>query len=219
MIPLRDDNPTARKPVITIALIVLNVLMFYVEYQAGFEFMVYRLGAIPGNILQGRDWFTLVTSMFLHGGLWHLAGNMLYLWIFADNVENIMGRPRFIAFYFLCGLIAAATHILMSGPSEVPMVGASGAISGVLGAYVVRFPRAKVLVIIPVFWFLMFREIPALFVLGFWFVMQLFSGVLVVGMPQTGGGVAFWAHIGGFLAGMVLVFFFHKPQRPRVVWP
>lgn len=216
MIPIKDDNPRSKTPVITIAIIALNILVFYFEYQVGFEPMVYRFGAIPDRILAGQGWLTLFTSMFLHGGFLHLAGNMLYLWIFGDNVENIMGRGNFVVFYVTCGLVAAATHILVSGGSQVPMVGASGAISGVLGAYMVKFPRANVVVVLPIFFFLMVRKIPALFVLGFWFVMQLFSGLAVVGLPQSGGGVAFWAHIGGFVAGIILVQFFDRRPRPRI---
>ena len=145
-----------------------------------------------------------------------MGGNMLYLWIFGDNVENIMGRGKFLTFYVLCGLIAALTHIIMSGSSQVPMVGASGAIAGVLGAYVVKFPKAKVLVLIPLFWFIIFRQIPALFVLGFWFLLQLFSGFIVSGGQQSdSGGVAFWAHIGGFVAGMLLVHVFAKKKTTQ----
>ena len=213
MIPLKDDNPRSKTPVVTIGLIVINILVFYFEIKFGVQAFVLRFGAIPMNILHGQALPTLFTSMFLHGGFLHVGGNMLYLWIFGDNVENIMGRGKFLAFYVLCGLIAALTHIIMSGSSQVPMVGASGAIAGVLGAYVVRFPRAKVLVLIPLFWFIIFRQIPALFVLGFWFLLQLFSGFVVSGVQQSdSGGVAFWAHIGGFVAGMLLVHIFAKKK-------
>ena len=145
----------------------------------------------------------------------HIIGNMLYLWIFGDNIEHYLGHFKFVIFYFLCGLIAVFAHIILGGAWEVPMVGASGAISGVLGAYLVKYPRAKVVVIIPIIWFLTIRAIPALFVLGFWFIMQLFSGLGSIG--SQGGGVAFWAHIGGFAAGAILILIFPAKQRREYV--
>lgn len=215
MIPIKDDNPVSTKPVVTIALILLNVVMFYYELQLGFETVIKRYGAIPANIVQGQDLETLFTSMFLHGGLFHLLGNMLYLWIFGDNIEHYLGHFKFIAFYFLCGLAAVFAHIILGAvfgeAPNVPMVGASGAISGVLGAYFVKYPKARVLVIIPIIFIWTIRPIPALFVLGLWFIMQLFSGVSTIGMQ--GGGVAFWAHIGGFVAGVILIFLFPRQRR------
>ena len=161
----------------------------------------------------------LLTSMFLHGGLVHVGGNMLYLWIFGNNIEDVLGHTRFLAFYLLCGVIAAGTQVLMAPASLVPMIGASGAIAGVLGAYALRFPRARVLVLIPIIFFLRLTWVPALLVLGLWFVLQLFSGIGgVADMRATHGvtgGVAFFAHIGGFVAGMLLLRLF----EPRAVRP
>ncbi len=215
MIPLKDDNPRTTLPMVTIALIAVNALAFYFEYRVGYVQVIERFGAVPVNILHGERLETLFTSMFLHAGFMHIIGNMLYLWIFGDNIEHYLGHARFIAFYFICGLVALLTHIFLGGGGEVPMVGASGAVAGILGAYLIKYPRARVVVIIPIFFFLMVRRIPALFVLGFWFVMQLFSGLGSLG--AQGGGVAFWAHVGGFIAGAALIFVFPQKRRPPVV--
>ncbi len=204
MIPLKDDNPRSRPPVFTVGLIVLNLVAFYYEKKFGLNNVVFQLGVIPANIIERRELHTLVTSMFLHGGYLHLGSNMLYLWIFGDNIEGYLGHSRFLVFYLFCGFVAVFTHIYFSSISEIPMVGASGAISGLLGAYLVKYPKARVLVVIPIVWFLTIRKIPAYAVLGFWFVMQLLYGLSSLGIPQ-GGGVAFWAHIGGFAAGMLLI--------------
>ncbi len=214
MIPLKDDNPRSAFPVLTITLITVNILAFLLELQFGLEYVVMKYGAIPIEIVNGQDLETMFTSMFLHGGFMHLAGNMLYLWIFGDNIESYLGRFKFILFYLICGLIAIFAHIFMSGSSEVPMVGASGAISGILGAYLIKYPKAKVLVLIPIIFFITVRRIPALFVLGFWFIMQLFSGVVTIG--GEGGGVAFWAHIGGFVAGLGLILLLSEKKRKAV---
>lgn len=217
MIPIKDDNPRTSIPFITISLIVVNLIVFIYEINLGPQFGVFirEYGAIPTYIVQGQKLGTLFTSMFLHAGFFHLGGNMLYLWIFGDNVENYLGHFRFIYFYLICGLIAAMSHILLGGLSDVPMVGASGAISGILGGYIVKYPRARVLVIIPIIWFLEIRKIPALFVLGFWFIIQIFSGISSIGIG--GGGVAFWAHVGGFIAGLLLINLF--PRKRRSQWP
>jgi len=204
MIPLKDDNPRLRPPIFTVGLIAINIVAFYFEIQIGLNKVVFQYGAIPANIVELRELHTLLTSMFLHGGFLHLGGNMLYLWIFGDNIEGYLGHSRFLVFYLFCGLVAVFTHIFLSGISETPMVGASGAVSGLLGAYLVKYPKARVLVVIPIVWFLTIRKIPAYVVLGFWFVMQLFYGLSSLGISQ-GGGVAFWAHIGGFAAGMLLI--------------
>ncbi len=204
MIPLKDDNPRLRPPIFTVGLIVLNLVAFYYEKKFGLNNVVFQLGVIPANIIERRELHTLVTSMFLHGGYLHLGSNMLYLWIFGDNIEGYLGHARFLVFYLFCGFVAVFTHIYFSSISEIPMVGASGAISGLLGAYLVKYPTARVLVVIPIVWFLTIRKIPAYVVLGFWFVMQLLYGLSSLGIPQ-GGGVAFWAHIGGFAAGMLLI--------------
>ncbi len=209
MIPLKDDNPRTSTPIFTIVFIAINIIVFGLELKYGFAHVISRFGAVPSSILHGQRLETLFTSMFLHGGFMHIIGNMLYLWIFGDNIEHYLGHIQFVAFYFLCGLVAVLGHILLGGAVDVPMVGASGAIAGVLGAYLVKYPRARVIVVIPIFFFFTIRPIPALIVLGFWFVMQLFAGLDSIGME--GGGVAFWAHIGGFLAGSILIFVF--PQK------
>jgi len=215
MIPLKDDNPRTIIPFINVSLIIVNVLVFFYEISLGpqLEGFIKEYGAIPGYIVQGQNLETLFTSMFLHGGFYHLGGNMLYLWIFGDNIENYLGHFRYIIFYLTCGLLAALAHIIFSQISEVPMVGASGAISGVLGAYLIKYPRARVLVLIPIFFFLTTRRVSALFILGFWFILQLFSGITSTGI--RGGGIAFWAHVGGFVAGAILINFFSKRRRVK----
>jgi membrane associated rhomboid family serine protease len=228
MIPLRDDNPTTTRPIVAFTLIGICILVFLWQVTlppAAMEAAMVGLGLVPA-VLFGQaelaDPFippvlTVFTSMFLHGGLMHLGGNMLYLWIFGDNVEDSMGHGRFIAFYLLCGIAAALTQSLPDIGSTVPMIGASGAISGVLGAYLVLFPRTNVLVAIPLFVVLHTVRMPAVFVLGLWFVGQLLSSMAA---PSGEGGVAFRAHIGGFVAGLLLVRFF-VDRRPRVErrWP
>ena len=222
MIPLNDDNPTEQTPVVTIACIAACVLVFF--YQASLPLgagntFVFQYGAIPALVFGQADlseidvaipaYTTLVTSMFLHGSWMHLIGNMLYLWIFGNNIEDVMGHAKYVAFYLTCGILAALSHALTDPSSTVPMVGASGAISGVLGAYVLLFPRARVLVLMPG---LGTTRVAAGVVLGMWFVMQLLSGGMSVG--SEGGGVAFFAHIGGFVAGMVLIGLFKRPDVP-----
>ena len=225
MIPLRDDNPVRSRPVVTIALIVLCSLVFLWQISLspyGQQQAAYLFGLIPavlfGNAeLQGQ-WIpagaTLVTSMFLHGGWLHLLGNMLYLWIFGDNIEDRLGRGRFIAFYLLCGVVAALGQGLADPRSEVPMIGASGAISGVLGAYIVLYPRAKILVLVPLVIFITTLRVPALVVLGIWFAGQLLSSLAAE--SGAGGGVAFAAHVGGFVAGLAMIRLFARERRqPR----
>jgi len=213
MIPLKDHNPRSTPPVVTVVIILANVVAFYSEIRYGFDPVITRFGAVPSDILHGLRLETLFTSMFLHGGFMHIAGNMLYLWIFGDNIEHYLGHSRFLVFYLLCGLLATLGHILLGGASHVPMVGASGAISGVLGAYLVKYPKAKVVVLIPIIWFLTVRTIPAFFVLGFWFLLQLLYGL--GSLDTQGGGVAFWAHVGGFVAGMALVLVFPTRRRSK----
>jgi membrane associated rhomboid family serine protease len=219
MIPIRDFNPTTRTPYVTITLIATCVLVFIwqlgLDPHAG-EVMVRQFGFIPA-LLFGHaswadgaaivpSWTTLFTSMFLHGGVMHLAGNMLYLWIFGNNIEDVMGHGRFLVFYLLCGLVAAMAQALPDPGSTIPMIGASGAISGVLGAYLLLFPKAKVQVIIPIGFFIM-RKLPAGWLLGIWIAFQVVSGVMA---DPSDGGVAWWAHVGGFVAGMALVHLFRK---------
>lgn len=206
-IPIRDNNPRSSKPFFTYLILAANIAVYF--YQASLHPAAERLfiltyGAIPVEILHFQGLHTLLTSMFIHGGLFHLLGNMLYLYIFSDNVEDLLGHTRFVIFYVISGVGAAAAHILVDPGSTVPMVGASGAISGVLGAYMVSYPRARVLVAVPIFFYI-YRTfwIPAIIVLGLWFVFQLMFGLFSIGMP--GGGVAWFAHIGGFVIGMILV--------------
>jgi len=214
MIPLRDHNPTSGQPWVNFTLIGLCVLVFLWQLSlggVGNQQAVYALGAIPAVLLQGAQLppeiamvpptMTIVTSMFLHGGWMHLLGNMLYLWIFGDNIEDSMGHVRYAIFYLLCGTAAVFAQALPDSTSEIPMIGASGAISGVLGAYLLLHPHAKVTVLIPLGFILQTARLPAVWVLGFYFVLNLINSL----MAQGGGGVAFRAHIGGFIAGMVLI--------------
>jgi len=220
MIPLRDTIPSRSFPIMSVTLIVINTLVFLFEWSLGRDLNVFieRYALVPARfatMLENgsqpvRAVLPVFTSMFLHAGWVHLIGNMLYLWIFADNVEDKMGRFRFILFYLLCGMGAAGLHVFMTPYSEVPTVGASGAIAGVLGAYFLLFPHSRVLTLLPFFFFIQFIEVPAFFFLGFWFLMQFFSGALSIGIEPAGGGVAWWAHVGGFLTGMLLVFPFRK---------
>ncbi|MFO7760448.1 MAG: rhomboid family intramembrane serine protease [Thermodesulfobacteriota bacterium] len=218
MIPVYDDNPTTLKPVVTVVMIVLCALAFFWELslplQAKQE-MIYGLGVIPAVLIGNKALppeiqtvppaLTVLTSMFLHIGLMHLIGNMLYLWIFGNNVEDAMGHGRFTVFYLLCGIAAALTQTLLQPSSAIPMIGASGAVSGVLGAYLLLYPFARVTVIIPLGFFLQAFQLPASIVLVFWFLIQLISSGL---NSSQEGGVAFFAHIGGFIAGMILIPFF-----------
>ncbi len=223
MIPLRDDNPAAITPYVTVALIIACVLVFLRQVTLGMgdgEAFVYQYGAIPAVVFAYAElpvelgavspYGSLITSMFLHGGWMHLIGNMLYLWIFGNNIEDVMGHGRFLIFYALCGIVAALSHATIDPVSVIPMVGASGAISGVLGAYLLLYPRARVLVLIPLGFFSQMVYVPAAIVLGLWFVLQVVSGGFSLG--TEGGGVAFFAHIGGFLGGMVLIGFFKHPH-------
>jgi len=195
----------------------LNLIAFAYEISLGssLELLLFRFGVVPTQMLkavQGTAQITLpllslFTSLFLHGGWLHLLGNMIYLWVFGDNVEDKLGRVRYLFFYLLCGAAASALHIYVAPTSGMPTIGASGAISGVLGAYLLLFPRARVVTLIPIFFFLQVAELPALVVLGLWFVMQFFNGIASLGSVTTRmGGIAWWAHIGGFLAGCLLVF-------------
>ncbi len=213
MIPIKDDNPRAGFPFMTIGLLIANVMVFYFEITMGYTPVIEKYALYSVDIVNGQNLQTLITSMFLHGGIMHLVGNMLYLWIFGDNVESYLGHVKFIFFYLITGLCAAFAHIFLSGISDVPMVGASGAISGVLGAYLIKYPRANVLVIIPIIYFITVRRIPALIVLGFWFLLQLFYGLAATSVE--GGGIAFWAHVGGFLGGMLLINVFPAKRRRK----
>lgn len=220
MIPYKDDNPTAHFPVITILLIVVNTLVFLYQISSNTDSraIVYSYGVIPYNLLHGNEGIgipiaiNIFTSMFLHGGILHLAGNMLYLWIFGNNIEDKLGIFRFIIFYLLCGVIATYTHALTDPSSRIPMIGASGAISGILGAYLVLFPRARIHTLIFFGFFIQVIKIPAIIVIGFWIVIQFMNGILSKGI-YGGGGVAWFAHIGGFLAGIILIKLFFRKRR------
>jgi membrane associated rhomboid family serine protease len=218
MIPLRDVIPSRTTPVVTFALIAVNALVFLHEFTLGDginEFII-AYGLIPAAF----SWVTVLTSMFLHGGLLHFAGNMWYLWIFGDNVEDQMGHGRFLVFYLLCGTVAALAQTIMSPDSVVPMVGASGAIAGVMGAYFVMYPHSRIVTLLPIFIFIQLIEVPAIFFLGIWFLMQFLSGVgsIATAGTRAPGGVAFWAHIAGFVAGVAGVFVFRRPERRTVEW-
>lgn len=218
MIPIRDENPSRAIPLVTIGLIAINMAVFIYEVSLGsrVEQLISTMGVTPYNIVHvGLPAYpTLFSSMFLHGGWEHVLGNMLYLWIFGDNIEDFLGKARFIIFYLVCGLAASAAHILTQAGSQIPTIGASGAISGVLGGYILLYPRAKVLTIIPLGYFIRMVRLPAVAVLGFWIVIQLFSGI--ASLPGAGGrgGVAWFAHIGGFVAGLALVRVFGRRRRP-----
>ena len=216
MIPLRDDNPTVSFPIVTISLIVLNIIIFFYEISLGPQFAPFlnTYGAKPLHIMSMSSppgypspHFTIFSSMFLHGGFFHVAGNMLYLWIFGNNIEDSMGHFKFIIFYFISGIVAVYIFAFVNPESTIPMVGASGAVSGVLGAYLVLFPRAKVHTLIPLGFYMQVIKVPAVFVLGLWIFVQIINGMVSGG---SGGGVAWFAHIGGFLAGVVLVGLFKK---------
>ena len=225
MIPLKDDNPTSSKPIITYCLIIICIFVFLIEltspsYRTG-EFF-YSYGLIP-SVLLGKlklassmyvipAYLTIITSMFVHGGFMHLIGNMLYMWIFADNIEDSLGKVKFLIFYILCGIGAAMAQVFTDTNSQIPMVGASGAIGGVLGAYLVNYPKAKILVLIPFGFFSQIIKIKALYVLFFWFILQFVNSALT---NSNGGGVAYAAHIGGFISGVILILFFNKKNKNK----
>ena len=223
MFPLHDDNPTNTFPFLTIAIIAACIVIFFWQLSLGpnSQYAVLTLGMIPAVVFELKNiphelvtvpaWATIFTSMFLHGGWMHLIGNMLYMWIFGNNIEDAMGRMRFIIFYLLCGIAAAMAQAIPDPNSTIPMIGASGAISGVLGAYLLLYPGAKVLVAIPLGFLLYTTRISAIWVLGFWFVLQIFSSIM---SGDQQGGVAFGAHIGGFVAGLILVPFFKQKNIP-----
>src|SRR3989338_3287551 len=230
MIPIRDKNPSGTFPYITIGIIVINVLIFLYELSldSGLGEFIMKYAVLPLKIKhysQDPDLtftsisFPFVSSMFLHGGFIHLIGNMWYLLIFGDNIEDKLGHFKFFGFYILCGIIASSVHVLFNSQSDIPCIGASGAIAGVLGAYMVTFPYARIVTVIPLFVFLQVIELPAMVVLGFWFVIQFFNGATSITASTSGAGVAWWAHIGGFAAGIIIFYiiriFFNKTYRTR----
>lgn len=220
MFPIADDNPHLETPIVTWSIIAVCVLVFFWQLSLGTtggEIAVYEYGMIPARLFGAAQlqpelaavpaWSTVFTSMFMHGGWLHIGFNMLFLWIFGDNVEDSMGHGRYLAFYLVCGIAAALTQALVNSDSTVPMIGASGAISGVLGAYLLLHPHATVRTIVFLGFFVTMMHLPALVVLGLWFLLQLFNAAL---SSSGAPGVAFWAHIGGFIAGMALVPLFKK---------
>jgi membrane associated rhomboid family serine protease len=216
MIPLRDTQPSHSTPFVTVGIIVVNVLLFL--YQVSLDpyslnWFISHYSVIPDRL----QYVDLVTSMFLHGGWMHLIGNMWFLWIYGDNVEDILGHGKFILFYLLCGIAAAYLHVITAPYSRVPTLGASGAIAGVMGAYMVKFPHSRIITLIPIFVFFTTVEIPAILMLLYWFGIQIFSGVGSIGYSNVsrGGGVAWFAHVGGFVAGIILVYVLRTRERFR----
>lgn len=221
MIPFHDENPTKNFPLLTIALIGSNIFVFFWEfsYPGETDMLFTNFGLVPSTFVDSpiQNYPNVFSAMFLHAGIMHLAGNMLFLWIFGDNIEDVLGKIRFMMFYLLCGLIAAMCHVFMDTGSEIPMVGASGAISGILGAYLVLFPKARVKTLVFLGILITIIRLPAVVLLIFWLGIQIYSNMA---MGSQGGGVAWVAHIGGFIAGMVLILPFKaslSPPRPRVL--
>jgi len=218
MIPLRDSNPSRTFPAVTILLIVLNSAVFFYELLLGknISVLVNHYGFVPGeNIANAHSILTIFTSMFLHGGWMHIIGNMWFLWIFGDNVEDFLGHFRYFAFYISGGAVASLTHFFLNHGSTVPTIGASGAIAAVMGAYFVLYPRARVLTLIPIFIIFEFIEIPAFVFLGIWFLFQFFLGSLAKMASNNAGGVAWWAHFGGFIYGVALLIFLKMRKKRR----
>jgi hypothetical protein len=231
MIPLRDDQPRFSTPYVNYFIVALNTVIFLFEWWLGMQSqgalnaLIYEFGVVPRHVtgaLGGSPDFSLVgailpifTSMFMHGSWLHIIGNMWVLWIFGDNIEDYLGHFNYLVFYLVSGIAAGIAHILLNLGSNVPSVGASGAIAGVMGAYFLLYPRARVLTIVPLIFFFFFWTLPAWVVLGYWFLIQFLSGAAtsIAYSSRTGGGIAFWAHVGGFVAGIVLIKVF--PERPR----
>jgi len=231
MFPIKDSVPSRSVPVMTRGLILVNVIVFFFELtlpQQSVEQLFYLFGIVPARFTH-PDWaasvgfaidnyWPILTHQFLHGGWLHIIANMWVLWIFGDNVEDRMGPVRFTIFYLVCGSIAGLTQVLTNPDSTLPSLGASGAIAGVLGAYFLFYPTARLIVMFPIFFFPFFFEVPAVFYLAIWFFVQLFSGTLALAGPQQVGGIAWWAHIGGFVSGMLLCWLFVRGPR-RLMQP
>jgi len=210
MIPLRDLNPTRRVPIVTITLIALNALFFlyelYLQQLGQLDAAILQLALVPYDVAHGFSAETVLDflrAMFMHGGWMHLIGNMLYLWIFGDNIEDVLGSLGYVGYYLICGTAASLLQVVVQPNSTIPMLGASGAIAGVLGGYLILFPQARVVTLVPLGWYMRLSELPAIVVLGFWFVLQLLNGLFSFGVAQM-GGVAYFAHIGGFVAGLAM---------------
>lgn len=229
MFPYKDKNPSGTFPFVTVALIVVNAIVFIYELSLGrhLEEFIYMYGIVPARVMHFFNvphgnvksvFLPFITSMFLHAGFMHLAGNMLYLWIFGDNIEDRLGHLKFLAFYLASGAGASIIFLFFGSESLVPCIGASGAIAGVLGAYMITFPKAKVMTLFVFGFFWRSVELPAIVVLGFWFVIQFFNGAAAItSHDMTGGGIAWWAHIGGFILGIVLMNLFPK-RKPINQW-
>ncbi len=205
MFPIRDTQPSYSRPIVTILIIVLNVVAFLYEFTLddySRNYFIAHYGLIPARFHGSA----LVTSMFLHGGWWHIIGNMWFLWIFGDNIEDVLGHAKYLVFYLLCGIAAGLTQTFFNVGSRLPMVGASGAIAGVMGAYLVKFPRSRIVTLVFVFFFITTIDVPATLMLLFWFFIQIFNGIGTIGYSHLSqGGTAWFAHIGGFIAGIILV--------------
>ena len=227
MIPISDRNPTRNFPIMNLTLIGLNVVVFLFELtlrSRQLDQFMFKWGVVPDNILLAfahplqvppTVWATLITSQFIHAGWLHIIGNMIFLWVFGDNVEDILGSFAYLIFYLVSGVVAGIAQVLVTGPSSIPSIGASGAIAGVLGAYLLLYPLTKVTIIIPVFFFFWGIDLPALLVIGWWFVQQLFYGLGAL-TTTAASGIAFWAHIGGFAAGLLLIIpFLGRPRSRR----
>lgn len=219
LLPLYDENPSRTVPVVTVSLIILNILVFLYEVSLGenLQSFINQYAMTPALVSQGKNYFTIFTAMFLHGGFVHVGGNMLYLWIFGNNVEDTLGHVGFAAFYLLAGIGGALGHLFSAPASQIPSLGASGAIAGVLGAYIFLYPRAYVVTALPIFFFIRIIRLPALLVIGFWIIIQFLNGAAsIVAQPtatEITGGVAWFAHIGGFVTGFILIFLMPKRRR------
>lgn len=227
MIPITDANPTRRFPIINLSLIVINIIAFMVELSMPtrtLERFISTWGVIPNHIFLAVAnpfttsplvWLTLITSQFLHGGWAHIIGNLLFLWVFGDNIEDALGHFSYLIFYLLAGVGAALVQVFVMGPSSIPTIGASGAIAGVLGAYLLLYPTARIGILLPLFFFFTTINLPAIFVIGWWFVQQFFYGIGSLTTAAATGGIAFWAHIGGFIVGLVMILPFMGRARRR----
>ncbi|HOA23821.1 MAG: rhomboid family intramembrane serine protease [Aggregatilineales bacterium] len=223
MIPLRDHNRSGIFPIVTVGLILINVLVFLYELtlmaSGQIDAFLDQFAFIPAQLLSNPagEWYTVITAMFLHGGWLHLLGNMLYLWIFGDNMEATLGKPLFILFYLAAGIVATFAQALVNPNSVVPNLGASGAIAGVLGGYLVFFPNARVDTAVPMFYFIRIVPLSAIIVLGFWFLLEIIRGVFSLGaISEMSGGVAYFAHIGGFVAGLAMAFLYRSFSGQRI---